>query len=683
MKRVACVLCAACLILAGCGTPVEETGDPPVQTDDPPVQGHVHNLQSYIIDATCEEGAKRITYCTECGERWEETVSSALGHLYSETSDSPSGLKKCVRPGCFSGEMPQSDRIYDEAVMYTFDDAKRTEIDGYYRAIEQAIEAAGAYSPNATIDYGYYYQLALNYNAYSAEVNKLSVQYRYAQLRYNENSKSEKTRADYAEIAAYYTENISRYYVMYSNIYDSAYRDYFFGNFPAETVDALVSMGRMYGAEEYVSLQNRNNEILLEYRQLADVSDESVPTLYAEYVSNYNALARLYGYENYPDYAYANVYGRDYTYRDVSTVADYIKQYFSPIYTAVNSAYNDYLHSGEWTQGEIDEYTGVLTASFFENTYANDAVNGYFEGIETKGAKKVISFATELQTLIKNGAYFLADSEQAYTVYLESLGVPFLLLGPGSYRSAFTVVHEFGHYFNYIYNGNAADSYDLKETHSQGNEALFLAYLKDNLSERAYRGVLLYQLQYALNVIIAATAVDMFEIAVYAGEYTGTGSEKFLADGTITPDEYDELYTCILSDFGFDSGSDYWRRTVFANPCYYISYSLSRTCSLQLLVEAETNSFESALNKYLKLFTYTDSEALKDYRSVLEYAGLYDYNNERLYGDIYRYIASVVGESFFANIDSASVNRLTSSTRCSIINPTMSNYALDMKAWAF
>ena len=548
-----------------------------------------------------------------------------------------------MRLGCFAGDMPESDRIYDETVTYTFDEEKRTQIDGYYREIERAIEAAGAYSPNAPIDSAYFNLLVQNYNAYSIEINGLSAQYRYAQIRYNENSKSEKTRADYAEIAAYYTENVSRYYVMFSNIYDSAYRDYFFGNFSQQTVDALVGMGRTYGAEEYVTLQNGINAILLDYQQLADVSDDSVPTLYGEYVSNYNALAKLFGYENYPGYAYANVYGREYTYRDVSTVAAFIKQYLAPAFTAVTAAYNDYMRSGEWTQGEIDEYAGVLTASFFDNTFANDAVNGYFEKIVTKDAKKEISFAAELQTLMKNGAYFLADSEQAYTVYLESLGVPFLLLGPESYRSAFTVVHEFGHYFNYIYNGNVADSYDLKETHSQGNEALFLAYLKDNLSERAYRGVLLYQLQNALNVIVSATAVDAFETAVYTGEYTGTGSDKLLADGMITPDEYDELYNCILLDFGYGYGSDYWRRTVFANPCYYISYSLSKACSMQLLVEAETNSFESALNKYLKLFTYTDSASYTDYRSVLEYAGLYDYNDERLYGDFSRYLSSVVG----------------------------------------
>ena len=72
MKKVACVLSAACLIFVGCGS----AGEP----EDPPVQGHVHQLQSYTVDATCIEGAKRISFCAECGERWEETVSPALVH---------------------------------------------------------------------------------------------------------------------------------------------------------------------------------------------------------------------------------------------------------------------------------------------------------------------------------------------------------------------------------------------------------------------------------------------------------------------------------------------------------------------------------------------------------------------------------------------------------------------------
>lgn len=637
-KKTAGLLCAACLIFTGC----KSTSAPP------PEQAHVHIVQSVTKEATCEEAGKLFSYCTECGERWEETVSPPLGHLYAETSESPSRLKKCMRPGCYSGVMPQSERIYDESVTYTFDAEKRAEIDGYYEAVEAYLEEAGPYvqgsaggSPSS------FREMVVNFNAYSQSFGYLNEQNRYAELRYYEHDGSEKTRNDFAEISAYYTQVTSNYYVMFCDICDSAYRDAFTdvlvqSGWSQELIAAYLHWGEIYRSQEYAALRNRNTEILLEYRTITDFADPSIPVLYGEYVSNYNRLAVLTGYENYPAYAYGNVYRREYGYREAEGAAGYIKQYLSPVYAAVNGAYTEYMTSREWTQAETDEYAGMLTASFFENTVANGAVNDYFEKVVTKDANKEISFAEEFRLLMKNGNYFLADSERAFTAFVPSLNVSFLSLGPGYYRTAFTLVHEFGHYFQYAYNGGVTVSYDLMETHSQGNEALFLAYLKDSLSERAYRGVLLYRLRTALNTVISAMAVNTFETAVYTNEYTGTDSGKFLADGKITPDEYDGLYTCILSDLGVGESSDYWRRVVFQNPCYYVSYSLSQVCSLQLLAEA-CDSFESALNKYLKLFTYTDSASLTGYGSVLEYAGLYGYDDEALYREVSSYISSVIG----------------------------------------
>lgn len=635
MKRAVCLLCAACLILVGCGSAAE---NPNAGPDDPPEQEHIHNVQSYTVAATCDEGEKLISYCPDCGERWEETTSPPLGHLYSETSESPSALRKCLRPECLSGVMPESDRIYDAQITYTFDQEKRAEIDGYYREIEAAIREAGAYESGCAQPDSFG-SLAENYNAFYQAIGYLSTQYQYANLRYYEDIGSERARADFTEISEYYTQCTSDFYVMFCDIYGSAHRDYFFYGWPQATVEAYLRWGGIYGSEEYVALRNANTGILLERQQIADDSDPSIPGLYGEYVSNYNRLAEIMGYESYPEYAYPNVYYRDFSYRDVGTAEGYVKTYLAPLYSDVYAAYAAFVRSEIWTQSEIDEYKSILTGSFFDNQIANSAVNGYFGTVVKEDAAKKISFAEALQLLAKNGNYFLSDYERAFTSYVASLQTPFIMFGPDGYRTAFTVVHEFGHYFDFLYNGSRSASYELKETHSQGNETLFLAYLRGALSERAYRGILLYQLQYALSLIVSAMAVNRFEIAAFTNEYTGAGSDKLLADGKIAPDEYDELYRCILLDFGIDSDSDYWRRTVFQDPCYYVAYAFSRVCSLQLLIEAD-KSYADAVNKYLKLFTYSDDDSPSDYRSVLEYAGLYDYNNEALYREIAGYVAN-------------------------------------------
>ncbi len=628
MKKLVCLLCAACLVFASCG---EVTPPPPPQVE------HVHSVQTRTIEATCTEGGKVLSYCGECGENLEERDTQPLGHLYPETSESPSRLRKCQRAGCFSGVMPESDRIYDEQITYTFDAGKRAEIDGYYRTMEETLERE--FSDDASIT------LLNAFSRFYNSISYLSEQYRYADLLYYKDFGSEKTRNDFEEISAYYTENTSKLYVIFYEICQSEFSADFTdilmqSGWSQPLIDVYVHYGELYREQDYAALQNRNTQILLEYRQMENVEESSaIPELYREYVSNYNQIAKVLGYENYPDYAYRNIYYRDYTYRDVGVAAGYIKQYLSPLYAAVCKEYEEYIRSEAWTQAEINEYMSLLSASFFDNTISNNAVNDYFESVTDKNAEKEISFAAELQSVMKNGNYFLTDGERAFTSYVSPLEVTFMTFGPDYYRTAFTVVHEFGHYFDYIYNGNLATSYDLKETQSQGNEAIFLAFLKDaGLSERAYRGVFLYRLQSALGAVISTMAVDTFETAVFTNEYSGGGA--FLSDGKITPDEYDALYNQILSDLGVEADSAYWRKTVFGNPCYYVSYSLSQVSCLQLLVEAEKNSVESALQKYLKLFTYPDSH--HTIGGIFGYAGLYNYWDEALYRELSGYIQSVI-----------------------------------------
>ena len=200
---------------------------------------------------------------------------------------------------------------------------------------------------------------------------------------------------------------------------------------------------------------------------------------------------------------------------------------------------------------------------------------------------------------------------------------------------------------NGIYNGEEySQSYDLLETHSQGNEMLFLYYLKDRVSGESLELIETYMFLNMISTVMSAVQVDCFEQAIYRNSYDGPNSDVIMADGQITSDEYDLLYASISEYLGIDEAyrmDDYWRYGMtITSPCYYISYSLSAINAMQLYVKAYNEGFDAAKESYLKLFTYTDtytedSEEMTTVE-VLRYAGLIPYDNENAYKYVYDFM---------------------------------------------
>ena len=167
---------------------------------------------------------------------------------------------------------------------------------------------------------------------------------------------------------------------------------------------------------------------------------------------------------------------------------------------------------------------------------------------------------------------------------------------------------------------------------------LFLAYLTS--CEDINRADLViaetYELLIILDTVMNALAVDTFEQAVYTDVYNGAYSAEIMADGVISADEYDLLYESVLVDLGIKeyNTTTYWRYMTITSPCYYVSYSVSAVSVLQLYAMAQTD-FDAAKESYLKLFTYVDELTEDDdYMTtdeILEYAGMYSFNDEELY----------------------------------------------------
>ena len=287
----------------------------------------------------------------------------------------------------------------------------------------------------------------------------------------------------------------------------------------------------------------------------------------------------------------------------------------------------------DFKTSDLKEYNNATSKSFFDNKNVNTLVNGYLETMAfASNPEKQISFAETFDELIANGNIYRGTYSGAFVTYLSAFEIPVAYFGPSSYSGGFTVVHEFGHYMNEIYNDDQyTQSFDLLETHSQGQEMLYIQYAKNHLEGDALDLVETYHLLSTIQTIMLATQVDCFEQAIYLNQYEGPGHEEIMADGKITADEYDDVYAGLSEYLGIDEAyrvDEYWRYVTISSPCYYISYAVSGVNSLQIYVNVMNDGYDSAKESYLKLFTYTDVDPEMTTEEILLYAGLTSYVDE-------------------------------------------------------
>ena len=605
--------------------------------------------------ASCEQYGSIEYKCTRCVKKEYESLKPTGEHAWAEVVEA-SRLIVCTKPGCTRTMIAESTNKYTEDLTFTFGDEEKAALAAKHEELAAVLAAADAY--DATL-HGYaeegdlaeaYKAAEALYEEYSDLIFSAQGQYSVAMTLYYCDHKNKELEQTYNDMMNYYTELVANFYSLSQPWYDSMFREFFFYGATEEEVNAFLFDSNALANPEYTELKDRNDAIELEFNSIANpLSGDEITILYAEFVENNNRIAEILGYDNYLEYAYENVYGRDYTYQEVAAFVEYVKKYIVPAYNMVYSKWGT-LTGGTLSNADIEQYYEVVDYSFFTNIKSNKLFNDYIDEMAmafTSNPDKQISFSDELNNLMVDGNLFRGTYEGAYVTYIVDGDIPIAYFGQNGYDNATTIAHEFGHYMNEIYNRSEYDqSFDLLETHSQGQEMLFIDFVEGYVTETAYELIETYQILNTLSIIMSALQVDTFEQAVYLNFYDGPNSDVIMADGKITADEYDLLYASISEDFGIAEKyrqDTYWRYGMtITSPCYYVSYSLSAINSLGIYAKIHQESFEAAKESYLKLFTYTDVDAEMDTEEVLLYAGLLSYNDEALYSSISKFLTSNV-----------------------------------------
>ena len=566
--------------------------------------------------------------------------------------DSYFTYSECSVDGCTVVGRKESSKKYANDFKYTLTSAEINEINAIYSEMLTYIKDGDDYAQFEELYYDY-----LDYLEY------VSHQYQVATIL-SDVKYTPTTSNNYSTASKMYNEMFANYYALYELVYNSTYRDKFFEGWSAEEIQSARYYAEIYGGN--ADNNNAVDDVLAEYNDFMEKLDWSLSgatraqlnelsNLYGKLVVANNNVATSAHYDNYMDYAYENEYNRDYTPSDVSeSMRNYVKTYVAPLFVKVATKY--YQSSRLNSTADKNFYYGLIEDSLFASTSSKnfdrvrttiDYIGDYFKFMQisrssTGGAK--FDFSSAVEDLFKNGNYFTGNYQGAYTWWIGALDLPILYFGLGDdtdvgYDTAFTFVHEFGHYYENIYNGSMHLSYDHDETHSQGNEMLFLAWLSQNKPASVSSGfnmVEIDQLFGMLANIVIATAVDEFEQAAYSGYYNGRQ-----ISGT-----YGDLFTEILRTYkGTVNGQEknatsflntnYWGYVAFENAGYYISYAMSALPSLELYAKAQTN-LEEARESYIKLVTFANSsrfvttdsygnKSLKSdatFESILNYSGL-------------------------------------------------------------
>ena len=358
--------------------------------------------------------------------------------------------------------------------------------------------------------------------------------------------------------------------------------------------DAAPVLEEYFGEEnaqelrDYEEMTERESEILdriselqLEYNDLIMQSltytemTEQIGGLYVELVGLYNEYAQIYGYDNYADYSYENVYGRDYTPEDAAALCEAVKPYAY--------AYFAYLYSDEATYADFSVDTDYSADELL------NLLTTYMPRVSDKAAEAA-------NYMVGHGLYFLASadeiSDMGFTTTLEYYNAPFIYNSLyGNYNDIGSMFHEFGHYYDaYL---NIPDdhllnvgSYDIYEIHSNGMEALSTGWYDDIYGEEAGLAKIKY-LDSALYSIVMGCIFDEFQREVYSAE-------------NLTAEDVNEYFTQIAAEYGLESYSKsfatYWMQVNhnFEQPFYYISYAVSAIAALQIYEMAEDDWDEAA-----------------------------------------------------------------------------------------
>lgn len=468
-------------------------------------------------------------------------------------------------------------------------------------------------------------QIRLDYDLMGVELDKLYTQQALNEIRYYRDVNNEEYASIDTELQQIYREVVDQFLQVVRDVLGTDYREDLGNHIDnEEMVEEFLEYEDM--TEELQALLDEENALEQQYDQasmveytatvkgkewteesyhaaaedltwreivaintaLGKAKNEAICPIFLELVKNRNARAQIYGYDNYAEYAYTDLYNRDYTIDDIKSVYAAVKQYIVPALAEVEQ----YVYSGQLND--------LLYMDYLTEEYVIDVVGRHMGDIDP-------ALADVYQYMVDHHLYDIdydpGKMNVGYTTMLYEYQEPFIFNTPDySYYDLETMIHEFGHYNESFHAGtnlvNDVTNMDVAEIHSQGLELLYLKYADEVYGEElgdSARQVVLYQMLYS---VIDGCLYDEFQNAVFS------------ADHDLTAQEVNQLFRNLSEEYGYiyyDSGDEAYDWVdvphTFSSPMYYISYATSALAALDIWTIALEDR-QAGIDKYMELTTY-------------------------------------------------------------------------------
>lgn len=242
--------------------------------------------------------------------------------------------------------------------------------------------------------------LALNYDLMGKELDKLYTQQALNEIRYYRDVNNEEYAAIDTEMQQIYRDVVDQFLQAVRDVLNTDYRDslgahigdeelvedYLEYEDMTEELQALLdeenALEQQYDqasmAEYTVTVKGKKwteesyNEAIddLTWREMLAIStaldkakNEAICPIFLDLVKNRNARAQIYGYDNYAEYAYTDLYNRDYTTEEIQTVYAAVKEYIVPVLAEVEERVysgniNDLIYMDYLTEDYVIDVVG-------------------------------------------------------------------------------------------------------------------------------------------------------------------------------------------------------------------------------------------------------------------------------------------------------------------------------------
>lgn len=359
------------------------------------------------------------------------------------------------------------------------------------------------------------------------------------------------------------------------------------------------------------------------YLGIYEQMNAALGEIFLELVALRNERAQMEGYDNYAEYAYSELYVRDYTVEEAKELFAEIKKKVVPVISDMRQQIYEADMSPLYVLPETTAYERLMK------------IRPYLNEID-KELGETFDYMQQYQLYDMDEAEGKAGV--GFTTGLSYYNDAFIFDSPnGNYYDYTTAIHEFGHY-HYMFRNTEdflwqQNNVDLCEIHSQGLEMLYYDYGEELLSGEAGE---LFSFMRVCEM--AANTVDMaliseFEIQVY--EHPNMSLESM-----------NKLYLNLSNKYGIyyvDRITEFYNWVevshIFSSPCYCISYLTSAFSSLDILALSEENRQE-AVEKYMELTTLP---SYAPYCDAIEYVGLKDIFEKGVPEEIINKAAEIAG----------------------------------------